>query len=421
MDPSVPAGVAGPAPSETHGFRPPGSLRAETARLAAGRVLAAGVSAGWFVVAARELSIDDFGSLALLLGIGMMFAVVADAGLSHLLADVVAVEPRAAREATWFVVKARLVLAVPTSAAIVGAYLVAGGRGSWTVPAVYSISIFSTVVYSSYCAVFRATGRAVLDGGNEVVSRVLVLAVGWVVLASGGGLLAVVAVYALADVLSTVVLGAVFRSLTAHPPQPAPPGSLALRRAGGLGVTNIVGNVYYRLDLWLLALIKTPKTVARYSAAYRIFDGFLLPATAVAALAVPYTSQLEGRDLVHRLNRLALLAFVTSIPGTVVGLVFAEPILRIVFGPAYASGAEAFRILLAAVPASACVLALLPPLALRSARTITMMAFALVVNLVTNLALIPGYGATGAALATLAGQVLLLALLATEMRRVQRP
>jgi O-antigen/teichoic acid export membrane protein len=48
-----------------------------------------------------------------------------------------------------------------------------------------------------------------------------------------------------------------------------------------------------------------------------------------------------------------------------------------------------------------------------------MMGLALVVNLVANLALIPSYGATGAALATLAGQVLLLALLASEMRRVQ--
>lgn len=404
------------------GARPPGpraSLRAETARLAAGRVLAAGVSAAWFVVAARELSVPDFGSLALLLGIGLMLAVLADAGLSNLLADVVATEPRAARPATAYIVRVRLALALPTSAAVVGAYVVAGGSGSWTVPAVFAVSIFSTTIYSSFGAVFRATGRAAIDGGNEVVSRVFVLAAGWAVIVAGGGLLGAVAVYASADALSALVLGIVFRVVTSHPPEPVPAGALALRRAGALGVTNVIGNVYYRLDLWLLALIKTPRTVARYSAAYRIFDGFLLPATAVAALAVPYTTQLAGRELVHRLHRLAFLAFVSSIPGTVVGLVFAEPLLRLVFGPPYAAGAEAFRILLVAVPVSACVLALLPPLALRSVRTIPMMAVALVVNLVANLALIPGYGATGAALATLAGQVLLLAMLAAEMRRVQ--
>ena len=419
MDPSVPGEAVGAAPPDPNASGPVGSLRSQTARLAAGRVLAAGVSAAWFIVAARQLSVPDFGSLALLLGIGLMLAVLADAGLSNLLADVVATTPRSARHATWHIVKIRLALAVPTSAAIVGAYLVAGGGGSWTVPAVFAISIFASTVYSSFGAVFRATGRAGIDGANEVVSRLFVLAVGWLVLVSGGGLLGAVAVYSAADVLSAVVMGIVFWVVTSHPPEPVPPGALALRRAGPLGITNVLGNIYYRLDLWLLALIKSQRSVARYSAAYRIFDGFLLPATAVAALSVPHTSQLEGRDLVRRLERLALLAFLTSIPGTIVGLVFAEPLLRLIFGAPYGAAAESFRILLVAVPVSACVLALLPPIALRSARTIAMMAVALVVNLVANLVLIPGYGANGAALATLAGQVLLLAMLAGEMRRLQ--
>jgi O-antigen/teichoic acid export membrane protein len=419
MDASVPADLVGPAPPGAHPPGPPASLRGETLRLASGRVLAAAVSALWFVVAARELSVAEFGSLALLLGIGLMLAVVADFGMSNLLADVVAADPATARPATRHIVKIRLVLAVPTSAAIVGAYLVAGGLGGWQVPGVFAVSIFATTIYSSFGAVFRATGRAVIDGGNEFVSRLFVLALGWIVLASGGGLFAAVAVYSSADLFSAIVMGAIFRAVTAYPAAPPPPGSLTLRRAGSLGFTNVVGNVYYRLDLWLLALIKSPRTVARYSAAYRIFDGLLLPATAVAALAVPYSSQLEGRELVHRLHRLAFLAFVISLPGTIVGLVFAEPLLRFIFGPPYASGAEAFRILLVAIPVSACVLALLPPLALRSARTVVMMSVALVVNVIMNLALIPSYGATGAALATLAGQVLLLAMLAAEMRRVQ--
>ena len=37
---------------------PLGSLRSQTARLAAGRVLAAGVSAAWFIVAARQLFVQ---------------------------------------------------------------------------------------------------------------------------------------------------------------------------------------------------------------------------------------------------------------------------------------------------------------------------------------------------------------------------
>ena len=64
--------------------------RGEVSRLAGGRIAAAGVSALWFVIVARSLSIDDFGSLALLLGLGMMLSIITDLGLSSLLADAVA-------------------------------------------------------------------------------------------------------------------------------------------------------------------------------------------------------------------------------------------------------------------------------------------------------------------------------------------
>ncbi len=389
-------------------------------RLGAGRVLAAAVSAAWFIVAAHELSVDEFGSLALLLGIGMMLAVLADIGLGNVLADVVASDPAVARLATRRIVAIRGLLAVPSALLIVGAYLVAGGEGSWTVPALFGLSILATTVYSSFGAVFRALGHAGIDGANEVLSRVVVLAVGWSVLAAGGGLLAVVGVYVLADVGSAIVMGLVFARLTARTGAPIPPGALALRRAGPLGVTSVLGSIYYRIDLWLLALIKTQGSVARYSAAYRLFDGLLLPATAVAALSVPHTAGLEGPPLAHRLHRLALLAVLCSLPGVVVAIVLAEPILRFVFGEPYASAADAFRILVASAPVGACVLALLPPLALRSARIVGVMLASMVLNVAANLALIPSYGPEGAALATLAGQVLLLGLLTVELRRVGR-
>ena len=66
------------------------------------------------------------------------------------------------------------------------------------------------------------------------------------------------------------------------------------------------------------------------------------------------------------------------------------------------------------------MLALLPPLALRSARIVGVMLASMVLNVAANLALIPSYGPEGAALATLAGQVLLLGLLTVELRRVGR-
>jgi O-antigen/teichoic acid export membrane protein len=403
---------------------PSSSLRGQTARLAAGRIAAAAISMLWFIVAARGLSVDDFGSLALLLGLGLMLGFLADLGLANLVEDVVAHQPGTARRAVARVIAQRLMLAGPTALLVAAAYVVADGEGSWSVPAVFAVSIFATAVYSTFTAAFRALGRAGIDGANEVCSRLLVLALGWSVLAAGQGLLVVVTVYAVADCCSAIGLGVVFARVTRGATESPAPHALSPRRAFGLGATGILGSLHQRIDTWLLALLRSQGAVARYAAAYRLFDGLLLPATAVSALSIPQTAGLANAELRRRLVRLGGLATAVSLPGAVLVLVFAEPILRVVYGSEYEAAAEPLRILAVTVPVSACVLALLPPLALRSARMAGAMAAALVLNVAANLLIIPGYGTSGAALATLAGQVLLLALLAREVRRlgaVSRP
>src|SRR5262245_46419949 len=79
-------------------------IRHHARRLTLGRLAPAGTSALWFVVAARHLSVQEFGGLALLLSIGMMTAYVGDLGLSNLLTHVVAESPEAARSAVGSVI-----------------------------------------------------------------------------------------------------------------------------------------------------------------------------------------------------------------------------------------------------------------------------------------------------------------------------
>ena len=64
---------------------------------------------------------------------------------------------------------------------------------------VFAVSILATTVYTSAGITMRALGHAGVEGANETISRVAVLAVGWWLLARHGGLLAAAGVYALAD------------------------------------------------------------------------------------------------------------------------------------------------------------------------------------------------------------------------------
>src|SRR5262249_2194744 len=135
------------------------------------------------------------------------------------------------------------------------AYAVAGGEGGWAVPAVFAVSIVANAVYSTYTAVFRAVGHAGWEGANELGSRIAVLALGAVVVASGGGLLAIVCVYAVVDLMSLAVLTWLFnRTTQGHADVEHP--QLGLREARSLAAAGIVSMFYFRVDSWLLALIK---------------------------------------------------------------------------------------------------------------------------------------------------------------------
>jgi O-antigen/teichoic acid export membrane protein len=385
--------------------------------LGSGRIAAALVSAAWFVVLARSLSLDDFGSLALLLSLGLMMSIVTDLGLSGLLADAVALKPECARAATRVVIRKRLGLAAIASALTAILYVLAGGDGSWAVPAIFAVSTFASAVYSTFTAVFRAVGHAGYEGLNEFGSRVVVLGLGAAVLASGGGLIPVVTVYAVVDILSMVMLGWVFAASIDGQQHTAMP-KLGLREARSLGAAGIVSMFYFRVDSWILAMIKGNEVVGRYAVAYRCFDALLIPALAVASLGIPHTAGLQGRQFRDKLLSLCGLSVAITIPFSVALVVGAEPFLDLAFGARYAVAADPLRVLAVGAVLTAATASLMPPLALRSARVAWVLLGSLTLNVVVNLIAIPSYGAMGAALATVGCELVLLIWLAFEVRAI---
>ena len=390
--------------------------------LAVGRVVAAGVSAAWFVIAARSLSLGEFGSLALLLGLGMMMSIVTDLGLSGMLTDVVASDSRCARSAARVVIRKRMLLSMIAAVLTAVAYVTAGGQGSWAVPALFAISTFATAAYSTYTAAFRALGHAGYEGTNEACSRLLLLlAGGCVVLLGGGSLLAIVAAYVAVDVASLLVLGLVFARTTAAEGPDVDARQFGLRAVRSLAAAGIVSTFYFRVDTWLLALVKGDRVVGRYAAAYRCFDALLLPALAVSSLSIPHTAGLEGEALRRRLVNLGAFAAAVTAPLALAAFVGADWLVTLVFGAKFAPAATALQILAVGSVITAVTSSVLPPLALRSGRVAIALGCSLALNVAANLLVIPSYGASGAASVTVGSELLLCIWLAAELRKLSRP
>lgn len=380
--------------------------------LGGGRVVAALLSALWMIVAARSLTTAEFGDLAVLLAVGAIVIIIGDLGYPFLLADAVSRSGHLSASTLAYVIGRRV--GVGLLAAVVGvvAYLVVSDADQPLVAILFAVSLISTVVYSSLTAGLRGLGSFSVEAANDVGSRVLVLVVGWLVLAGGGGVVGAVAVYAAVDVLSLVVIALAIRPRLSDS-DTVDTSALGFRRAWPLSTGRLLAAFYNRGDTWLMAALRGPVDAALYAAPYRILDGLVLLPRSVGAVAVTHSG--ERRRAGQSFWPPWTVAAVAAATMAVVVLplvVFAEPIVTTLFGEDYESAAPVFMVLAAsAVPGS--VVAVLSPLAglSKGHAFAALMTGLAATSIVANLVVIPVAGPVGAAWVNLVLQVVLAAVM----------
>jgi len=367
---------------------------------------AAGVSAAWFIVAARELSVGDFAELALLLSLALLFGVLADLGYPMILSSMTAELPTAAWSAFRHVVFARVLLACGASVLFLGAYRLSSD-GSLAVASIFALTLVATSVHSSAAAAMRGLGLVRREAVNEVLSRVFVLALGSALLHIVGGLLVIAVTYAAADMVSACFMSASLRRV-APPADDVDTSRLTVRRALPLATAHLAASAYSRIDVWLLAMLGSDLAVAGYAASYRVFEALALPAAAVGSTSIASMAGSEARVARARLSSLLVAAAVLSVPAALAVALFARTVLELMFGHPYGEETAVLRVLLLALPASLLIGAIGPWVTLRRPRAVAGgMIAALVLNVLLNLLLIPPVGTVGAALATAVAQTAL--------------
>ena len=180
--------------------------------------------------------------------------------------------------------------------------------------------------------------------------------------------------------------------------------------------------LYFRLDVMILARLKPPDDVGQYGAGYRFLEAFTVVPTMIMSVLAPVLARsfMEGAGVLQRRYGLAMhLVSVIAIGVSVGGAMTAWRVLPALPGfGAFDGGGVALAIL---SPAAGLILvgtiaqgALIA--AHRQQRLLRISAAGLAFNLVLNLVLIPPYSYVGAAIATTATEVLLVALSLREVR-----
>lgn len=200
---------------------------------------------------------------------------------------------------------------------------------------------------------------------------------------------------------------------------PGPRARTALRSAAPLGVMALAVLAYYRSGTIGLSILSTSAQTARFATASTIAWGMLAIGNAVTTGLLPRLAVSDSPEDLAAITRRALVWLTASSTLFAVAVaVLAVPLLTLVFGARYAPAASTLRLLALATaviaPAGVLGTALVAQHRLRPVGV--QIATSLTLNLVVMALLAKPLGAPGAALATLACELVGLALLVRAWR-----
>jgi O-antigen/teichoic acid export membrane protein len=215
---------------------------------------------------------------------------------------------------------------------------------------------------------------------------------------------------------AAVYAGALLRAGRVPPPPLRLHGVVrALRGAAPIAASQAFGLLNYNFDSLLLGVVVGPAAVGSYAVAYRPVTMVLaLPLTYFVALLPVLSRAHAGNPAAFRdtVARSTAFSVALALPIGVGGTLLADPVIATLFGPAFATSAPVLRILCwsAVLVIARGTLCQALNAAGRSPLDLRCALASSALNVGLNLLLIPRYGTIGAAAATVAGDVLWLAM-----------
>ena len=357
------------------------------------------------VVAARQLSRDQFGLFALASTAGWLGAVAADFGIQVHLARSVSQQPARAASllGRWLPVRIGTGVAALAVSLLVLRAINFGAEAMWPL-LLFTLAYAATGLTECLYYFFRGLDRTDLESTLTLAQRsaLLVLAVGALWWRPGVTLLGAAM---LIPAVATLAVAALAARRLAVVQQTAYVVSLPDTRrefftsVAPIGVGIILSALYFRVDVFLLERWSGTTQVALYNAVFRLVDGLRLFPAAVLAVALPTLCRASDSGPLRRLAAPLTAAAL----GVSVVLWFVAPwLVPALYGAAYADAAAPLRTLLLALPLMALNYALTHQLigwhGHRAYASIC--GGALSCNLILNWQLIPALGMNGAAWAT---------------------
>ena len=369
----------------------------------------------------RLLAPVGVGKYAFAVSLIVLFEILTRFGLGTLLTREVARNHADGNRYLSNVVQLRAVLwliAVPLIGGVLALYFITGNLTPdvvWTV-ALFVLGMFLSNIADALTALFYAYEQAEYPAFISTVTAVTRVSLGALALLLGWGIIGLAGVSMVANLVSVLILGAIFRRKIFRPTFEPDTGLQRemMSESLPLMINHLLSTVFFRIDIFVLKSYRGDETVGYYNAAYKYIDGInIIPqyfTLAIFPLMSRYAS--DSRDSLVRAYILSLrLLEMLAIPLAVGTPFIARELILLLGGADYLPHSMiALQLLIWFLPFSFInQVTQYVLIAIDQQRFLTK-AFIIGVtfNVVANLLLVPKYGYRAAAITTILSEWSLL-------------
>lgn len=322
--------------------------------------------------------------------------------------------------------KAQVSVLVAAAAVVVAIGALAGGGDRWLTHAVAAAILLLGGVVPVLDAALKGAIDYRVPARVTVVVGVVQIAVAAGVLAGGGGIVGLLLALALSSVIASSLrihrLREIYRPdwRARFPRDLRRPVFRYCRALALMTVLDVV--VMSRSEVFVLKLYAPPEEIAFYSLAYGMASALIMGATLITHPLLPTFSMLAGQSdwaAIGRVYTVGLkgVAFVIF-PSAIAGIALARPLVGLLYSEAYVPAAPVLAVVTVSSIATGLAFVFSALLYGVGAPAVLLGLFLVLapVNVLASLALVPGYGALGAAWANAIGPLVQLIVLAGLLR-----
>jgi len=402
------------------------TIAKNTIWLTASRLFGHLIKAGLLIYAARVLGTTSYGVFSYALSIAVLFSIIADFGVGGLVTRNLSSTEGEQKPLlmTSLVIKLCLISASMLLVLFVAPVLTKIPEAAGLLP-IIAVLIMLDGAREFLLSINRAKERMEIEAMILMLTNTFIVLIGLVTLmflrTSGTLLLAYTIGSGLGFLVALLLLGKYLAGIWHHFNKGLV--KMIVRESWPFALFGLLGVVMINTDIVMLGFFRDASRVGLYSAAQKPIQVIYMIPAVIAMSFLPAVTKLANRDNARFKKFLEQTVTATLLIGTPIvlgGIILGRGLIDLVFGAEYLDATLAFQLLLVTV------FIVFPSIVIANAvfaynqqkSFVGFLLLGAVGNIVFNLILMPKYGISGSAVATIGAELIANAFIWTRMKKI---